>query len=183
MCAHGIYQPYFDRVFVNYLEVNGQMLCYFLILSGATLHAMFVKKKITREGEVIPFHQHHMEIKTESEDHDQFIFLAWPIRIVHHINENSPLWTISAEQLLTEDFEIIVVLEGCIESSGMTTQIRTSYLPSEVLWGYTLASMQISRNDFGKQEINYCNFHETLPADLPDCSAKEYYEKYQNSVC
>ena len=97
-----------------------------LIFSGATLHAMFVKKKVTKEGEVIPFHQHHMEIKTECEDHDQFIFLAWPIRIVHHIDSNSPLWNTSAEQLLTEDFEIIVILEGCIESSGMTTQIRTS---------------------------------------------------------
>ena len=153
-----------------------------LNFSGATLHAMFVKKKVTKEGEVIPFHQHHMDIKTECEDHDQFIFLAWPIRIVHHIDSNSPLWNTSAEQLLTEDFEIIVILEGCIESSGMTTQIRTSYLPCEVLWGQTLSNMQTSRNGFGKQEIDYRNFHETLPAELPECSAKEYYEHYQNSV-
>ena len=138
---------------------------------------MFVKKKVTKEGEIIPFHQHHMEIKTESEDHDQFIFLAWPIRIVHHIDERSPLWNVSPEQLLMEDFEIIVILEGCIESSGMTTQIRTSYLPSEILWGHTLAVMQTNKNELGKQVIDYSNFHDTIPADLFDCSPKDYFQK------
>ncbi len=137
---------------------------------------MFIRRHVTQEGEEIVFHQDHMEVKTESEEHDQFIFLAWPIRIVHHIDENSPLWNVSAEELLMEQFEIIIVLEGGIESSGMTTQIRTSYLPSEVLWGQTLAPLEISRKETGKQAIDYSRFHETITCDMPEISAKQYYE-------
>lgn len=33
-------------------------------------------------------------------------------------------------------FEIVVVLEGIVESTGMTTQARTSYLPSGSLNSY-----------------------------------------------
>ena len=31
---------------------------------------------------------------------DNFVFLAWPVTVVHRINEESPLWDMSLEQLL-----------------------------------------------------------------------------------
>lgn len=48
----------------------------------------------------------------------------------------SPFWTASASDLLNEQFEIIVMLEGTVESTGQSSQARTSYLPSEILWGH-----------------------------------------------
>jgi len=36
----------------------------------------------------------------------------------------------SAADVLNATMEVIVVMEGVVESTGMTTQIRTSYLPS-----------------------------------------------------
>lgn len=30
---------------------------------------------------------------------------------------------------------VLAILEGVVESVGSTTQARTSYLPSEILWG------------------------------------------------
>ena len=140
-------------------------------LVGAMLHAMFVKKRVTQEGDEIPFYQYHLEVSAESEDYDQFIFLSWPIRVMHRINRASPLWGVDAEQLLTEDFEIIVVLEGVVEATGMTTQVRTSYLPSEILWGHRLAPLLTFRLDNGSYEIDYGRFHETRPVDMPEQSA------------
>ncbi len=146
-------------------------------LVGAMLHAMFVKSRITQEGEEIPFYQYHLEVTAESEDYDQFIFLSWPIRVMHRINNTSPFWNMSAEHLLAEDFEIIVVLEGVVEATGMTTQVRTSYLPSEILWGHRLATLLTMRKDNGRYEINYSRFHEVAPVDMPDDSARDLFEE------
>ena len=38
--------------------------------------------------------------------------------------------------LLSSQFEIIVTLEGVTEETGNTIQVRSSYLPNEILWGH-----------------------------------------------
>ena len=38
--------------------------------------------------------------------------------IVHKIDENSPLYELGASDLKEEEFEIVVLLEGVIESTG-----------------------------------------------------------------
>ena len=114
------------------------------------------------------------QVETESQDYDQYIFMAWPVRIVHRITRDSPLWQVSADDLMGEQFEIIVVLEGIIESSGMTTQVRTSYLPTEIHWGQRFESLLTARKDNGRIEIDYSNFDVTVAADIPECSAQQY---------
>ena len=147
-------------------------------LVGAMLHAMFVKKRVTQEGDEIPFYQCHLEVTAESEDYDQFIFLSWPIRIVHRISMNSPLWNMCAEGLLTEDFEIIVVLEGVVEATGMCMQVRTSYLPSEIIWGHRLSPLHTVCNTAeGVYEIDYAHFHTTVPVEMPEYCAFEQHSR------
>lgn len=92
-----------------------------------------IKKCVTFEGEVLPFHQFDMNVGYDS-GLDR-VFVIWPITICHEINEESPLYEISKESLATARFEIIALLEGVVESVGSTTQARTSYLPNEILWG------------------------------------------------
>ena len=55
--------------------------------------------------------------------------------VVHVINEKSPFWKMSPKDLLNSSFEVIITLDSVIESTGNTTQARTSYLPSEILHG------------------------------------------------
>lgn len=38
--------------------------------------------------------------------------MVWPVVVVHKIDDSSPLWNLSASQLLQEKFEIIVIMEG-----------------------------------------------------------------------
>jgi len=63
------------------------------------------------------------------------ILLFWPTTVVHKITEDSPLYNITQDDLhpYNNSFEIIVVLEGINESTGLTAQARSSYLPSEVI--------------------------------------------------
>ena len=43
------------------------------------------------------------------------IFLVWPITICHEIDEDSPFWKITPEDLFKDDFELVVILEGKVE--------------------------------------------------------------------
>ena len=48
----------------------------------------------------------------------------------------SPLYTVSRDVFNKLDWEVVVVLEGIVEATGCTVQARTSYLLSEISWGY-----------------------------------------------
>jgi len=61
---------------------------------------------------------------------------------------------------------------GIVESTGMTAQMRTSYLPSEILWGHRLAPLLAYQKDNGQYRIDYKRFHAVEPITMPDCSAK-----------
>lgn len=43
--------------------------------------------------------------------------------------------------------------EGVVESTGMTTQARSSYLPSEILWGHRFESVVKFKRETGEYEV------------------------------
>ncbi|XP_013169186.1 PREDICTED: ATP-sensitive inward rectifier potassium channel 8 isoform X4 [Papilio xuthus] len=129
---------------------------------------------MTREGEVLPFYQQELKVGADGEE-DRLMFI-WPMTIVHKINEKSPLYNLSASDMLRERFEIVVMLEGVIESTGMTTQARSSFLPSEILWGHRFETMVSFRKDTGEYEVDYTRFNNTYEVDTPLCSAKQLDE-------
>ncbi|XP_073945437.1 G protein-activated inward rectifier potassium channel 3-like isoform X4 [Choristoneura fumiferana] len=140
----------------------------------AHIRAQIIRKKITREGEILPFYQQELKVGADGEE-DRLMFI-WPMTIVHKINEKSPLYNLSASDMLRERFEIVVMLEGVIESTGMTTQARSSFLPSEVLWGHRFETMVSFRKDTGEYEVDYNSFNNTYEVDTPLCSAKQLDE-------
>lgn len=52
--------------------------------------------------------------------------------------------------------------EGVIESTGMTTQARSSFLPSEIQWGHRFETMVSFRKDTGEYEASSCFTFYTL---------------------
>ncbi|KAL3273235.1 hypothetical protein HHI36_014689 [Cryptolaemus montrouzieri] len=140
----------------------------------AHVRAQLIKHKITKEGESIPFYQTELKVGCDGEQ-DKILFI-WPTTIVHKIVKGSPLYNMSATDLLRERFEIIVVLEGVIESTGMTTQARSSYLPSEILWGHRFQSLVTFKKETGEYEVDYAIFHKTMEVDTPLCSSSQLDE-------
>lgn len=140
----------------------------------AHVRAQLIKHKITKEGESLPFFQ--TELKVGGDGEEDKIFFIWPTTIVHKIDRNSPLYNMSATDLLRERFEIVVILEGVIESTGMTTQARSSYLPSEILWGHRFQSLISFKKESGEYEVDYALFNNTVEVDTPLCSARELDE-------
>nr|UZS41057.1 inward rectifier potassium channel 1B [Nilaparvata lugens] len=136
----------------------------------AHVRAQLIKKKVTREGEVLPFYQ--QELKVGGDGEEDKIFFIWPTTIVHKITPSSPLYNLSASDMLRERFEIVVILEGVIESTGMTTQARSSYLPNEILWGHRFEPLVSFKKETGEHEVDYNLFNNTYEVDTPLCSAQ-----------
>lgn len=143
---------------------------------STSIRALLVRNRLTAEGESIPLCQYPLSVETEMSKSDSFVFLIWPVTVVHRIDSTSPLWEVSPDKLLTEHFEVIVILEGTVESTGMSTQVRTSYIPTEIMWGQRLVPLLTFQLKDGHYEIDYKQFHNTTPTTMPDCSAKEYAE-------
>ncbi|XP_008935865.1 PREDICTED: LOW QUALITY PROTEIN: G protein-activated inward rectifier potassium channel 4-like, partial [Merops nubicus] len=119
----------------------------------AKIRAKLIKSRQTPEGEFIPLEQSD---------------------ICHVIDCHSPFWDLSAESLHREQFEIIIILEGIVEATGMTCQARSSYTEDEILWGYRFEPcMSLEKGAF---RVDYSRFDMTFEVQTPVASAKELHE-------
>lgn len=78
----------------------------------------------TPEGEFLPLDQCELDVGFGT-GADQ-LFLVSPLTICHEINNNSPFFDLSQRSLTSEQFEIVVILEGIVETTGEST-IRLFY--------------------------------------------------------
>ncbi|XP_051557664.1 G protein-activated inward rectifier potassium channel 3-like [Myxocyprinus asiaticus] len=136
---------------------------------GANMRAKLIKSKQTQEGEFIPLDQ--TDISVGFETGDDRLFLVSPLVISHEIDVRSPFWDMSQSQLEKEDFEVVVILEGMVEATGMTCQARSSYLAEELLWGHRFSPMMSLAEGFF--DVDYGAFHHTFEVNTPSCSARE----------
>ncbi|XP_016322334.1 ATP-sensitive inward rectifier potassium channel 11-like [Sinocyclocheilus anshuiensis] len=139
------------------------------MIISATIQLQVIRRTVTAEGEVIPVCQ--LDIQVENPLRSNGIFLISPLIISHTIDRGSPLYEVSAQSLATEDLEIIVILEGVVETTGITMQARTSYTPEEILWGRRFVSIMTEED--GRYSIDYSKFGNTVPVRMSALSAKE----------
>ncbi|KPM11583.1 ATP-sensitive inward rectifier potassium channel 12-like protein [Sarcoptes scabiei] len=83
----------------------------------------------------------------------------------------------NADDLCREKFEIVAFLEGTVESTGQTVQARTSYLPSEILWGYRFEQIIRYQHNIGEYLVDYSRFNNVYMVDTSYCSAEELDEE------
>lgn len=139
------------------------------MIISATVQLQVIRRTVTAEGEVIPVCQ--LDIQVENPLRSNGIFLVSPLIISHTMERGSPLYELSAQSLATDDLEIIVILEGVVETTGITMQARTSYTPEEILWGRRFVSI-ITEED-GRYCVDYSKFGNTVPVRMSSLSAKE----------
>ncbi|CAF3425529.1 unnamed protein product [Rotaria socialis] len=141
------------------------------ILLDAQIRMYFISRRITQEGEIIPLDLLDMNVGFDT-GRDRLL-LVWPLVIEHRIDSKSPLWSLDREKLTSADFELLVVFEGVIESTGLLTQTRHSYIPDDIVWGARFEPML--RNDpDAPLTIDYSKF-DALYCDTctKPCSANE----------
>uniref|UniRef100_A0A3Q1GYG3 ATP-sensitive inward rectifier potassium channel 14 n=1 Tax=Acanthochromis polyacanthus TaxID=80966 RepID=A0A3Q1GYG3_9TELE len=139
----------------------------------AHVRAQLIRSYTTAEGEFIPLEQ--MDLNVGYDEGTDRLFLVSPLVIVHEIDKDSPLYTLSRADLEADDFEIVVILEGMVEATAMTTQFRSSYLAREVFWGHRFEPVIYEDRD--RYKVDYARFHMTYEVpSTPHLSAKELDE-------
>ena len=139
--------------------------------------AKIIRRRSTEEGEMYHDSQ-HINIQPETSN-EPCVLLIWPLTIIHEIDEDSPfyeyvaffcfrfgsasfqqaidpdvfIYRMSASEIANDKFELVVGMEGTIESTSMTFQARTSYLPNEILWGHRFEPMMVYRRENNKYQV------------------------------
>lgn len=136
----------------------------------AHVRAQLIRSHVTAEGEFIPLEQ--MDLGVGYDEGTDRLFLVSPLVIVHEMDKHSPLYALSRADLEADDFEIVVILEGMVEATAMTTQFRSSYLAREILWGHRFEPVIYEDRD--RYKVDYARFHKTYEVpSTPHLSAKE----------
>ncbi|XP_033827566.1 inward rectifier potassium channel 16-like [Periophthalmus magnuspinnatus] len=100
------------------------------------------------------------------------VVLATPATIIHKIDHNSPLYTLSPDELQEEAFEIVVCFTYTGDSTGMLHQTRTSYTPLDIRWGQRFQEMlKLGKKHY---KVDYARFNETTWVPVPMISAEDY---------
>ncbi|GAB0090280.1 ATP-sensitive inward rectifier potassium channel 11 isoform X1 [Sergentomyia squamirostris] len=138
---------------------------------GTTIKAFWLESRKSREGEKLDQLQHNLTL--ENFGH---IFLLWPSTVIHMIDNKSPLYDVSARDLLNRHFEIVITMTGGCRSTGNLTQTRTSYLPRDILWGHKFVNLLTYDQVKETYVADHEKFDSVQQIDTPLCSSRRLEE-------
>ncbi|KAF7225498.1 inward rectifier potassium channel 16-like [Nothobranchius furzeri] len=103
---------------------------------------------------------------------NQDIVLATPITITHKLDSSSPFYRLGPDDLMEDNFELVVSFTFTGDSTGMLHQTRTCYTPADIHWGQRFQDMLKA----GKKRftVDYTLFNETTWVPVPMVSAQAY---------
>lgn len=97
-----------------------------------------------------------------------FFPLSWTI--VHPIDESSPLYRATPDDLIASNAEFLILLTGTDETFSQTVHARSSYRADEIVWGAKFASIYVHDEDGHVLNIDMNKFHEVERATTPQLS-------------
>jgi hypothetical protein len=89
------------------------------------------------------------------------IFLLTPVSVFHYITEQSPLYGLTREDLASSRLELVVILEGIVEVTGLTSQALWSYTSDEILFDRRFVSTISHRH--GRWQVDFSKLSLTSP--------------------
>ena len=98
-----------------------------------------------------------------------FFPLSWTV--VHPIDENSPMFGLSREDLMANDAEFLILLTGTDETFSQTVHARSSYRADEVVWGAKFVNVYKYDHDGHILGVDMDRFHSFERAQLPQMAS------------
>ncbi|XP_061433280.1 ATP-sensitive inward rectifier potassium channel 1 [Lethenteron reissneri] len=139
------------------------------LLIGSHVYGKLLRTTPTQAGETLIMEQRNVSFSVDAGAGDALFFIA-PLAIYHVMDESSPLFGLSRSDLSGGDtFELVVFLDGTVEATGGSCQVRTSYLPDEILWGHRFLPI-VSTSKDGKHRVDFGNFNKSVEVDTPHCA-------------
>lgn len=121
----------------------------------AQVNVNLVVNEITQEGQAmrkfynLPLFRHHSSL----------FLLTWTV--MHPITENSPLYGINLDEMLSREMEILVTLTGIDQTVSDNIHAYHSYIPTEILWNHQFADI-LSKTRDGRRSVDYNRFHDVV---------------------
>jgi len=122
------------------------------------------KVLMTRRKREGALDREYIPMKLERE-HVVFFPATWTV--VHPIDEKSPLWGWTEEDLRGCDVEFLVLLNGFDETFSQTVHTRSSYKSNEVVWGARFRSAFNPPRPDGTLSVDIRKLDETDRVPLP----------------
>ena len=94
--------------------------------------------------------------------------LSWTI--VHPIDDKSPFYGLSKEDIANTDMEIMVFLKAFDQVFSNNVVTRTSYVSSEIVWGAKFKMMYHPSEDKNKTILDVAKLNEYEKMPLPEAS-------------
>ncbi|XP_034280872.1 ATP-sensitive inward rectifier potassium channel 10 isoform X1 [Pantherophis guttatus] len=135
------------------------------LLIGCQITGKLLQTYLTKEGEHVRLNQVNVDFQVDTSSDSPFLIL--PLTFYHVVNERSPFRDLTL-RTGEGDFELVVILSGTVESTSATCQVRTSYLPEEILWGYEFTPV-ISLSASGKYVADFSMFEQVIKVAPPCC--------------
>lgn len=86
-----------------------------------------------------------------------FFPLSWTV--VHPIDERSPMYRLTQEELIASDAEFLILLTGTDETFSQTVHARSSYRADEVVWGAKFSNVYLQDEHGHILGVNMSRFH------------------------
>ncbi|XP_068600947.1 ATP-sensitive inward rectifier potassium channel 1-like [Brachionichthys hirsutus] len=136
------------------------------LLIGSQIYGKLLRTSAVSDGETIVLDQVDVDFTVDAGTCN--LFFVCPLTLYHVIDSSSPFYELSADSLPQQDFELVVFLDGMAESTSASCQVRTSYIPQEIQWGYTFLPI-VSRTETGKYRVDFSNFSKSIRVLTPHC--------------
>uniref|UniRef100_W5LFJ4 Potassium inwardly rectifying channel subfamily J member 10 n=1 Tax=Astyanax mexicanus TaxID=7994 RepID=W5LFJ4_ASTMX len=129
------------------------------LLLGCQVTGKLLQPCVSKEGETVRLDQRNVTFSVDTASESPFLIL--PLTFYHTIDDESPL------RAWLADFELLVMMSSTVEPTSATCQVRTSFLPDEILWGYEFPPL-VSLSPNGKYVANLAYFDKVVKAKSPD---------------
>ncbi|XP_033839859.1 ATP-sensitive inward rectifier potassium channel 10 [Periophthalmus magnuspinnatus] len=139
------------------------------LLLGCQVTGKLLRTSLTKEGETVRLDQRNVPFSVDTSSDSPFLII--PLTFYHIIDHHSPLQAWAAKgggwtDPELADFELLVILSATIEPTSATCQVRTSYLPDEILWGYEFPPV-VSLSPTGKYVADFAFFDKVAKTKSP----------------
>uniref|UniRef100_A0A3Q2ZCL8 Potassium inwardly rectifying channel subfamily J member 10 n=1 Tax=Hippocampus comes TaxID=109280 RepID=A0A3Q2ZCL8_HIPCM len=140
------------------------------LLLGCQVTGKLLQTWPSEEGAALRLDQRNVSFRVDTSSDSPFLII--PLTFYHVIDDvlSPPPHLPGGDQ--AADFELLVILSATVEPTSATCQVRTSYLPDEILWGYEFPPV-MSLSTSGAYVANFAFFDKVAKAKRQPADAEK----------
>jgi len=119
----------------------------------AQVTVTLIRTEITKEGQTLRRFYDLPLVRNFS----PIFALTW--MVMHQIDENSPFYGVTHQQMVDDDMEFLVTFTGIDETVSQTIHARHSYIADEIYCNMRFVDI-LSKKPDGRRCVDYSRFHE-----------------------